>query len=96
MPGVTVVRYLEHEDHDDIKRAETITWERFGGHQFQVRSRRHKRGFFLLYNRGDTTFASKGFFLRLSDLRDNVEEFAKALGLSLLVLAPMLLPGGGI
>lgn len=41
-------------------------------------------------------YASKGFWHRNREAREHISEFAKALAAMLVLLSPMLLPGGGL
>jgi len=73
------------------------TFEDKEGNAFIARSRMPRRlGYVLTYNRGDKTFAAKEIFDDAHEAKESVAEFSKALGLTLIVLAPMLLPGGAL
>lgn len=52
--------------------------------------------FFFRVRVGGVLYASKGTVPRLAQLRDKVDEFAKMLAAMLVILSPMLLPGGGL
>ena len=90
-----VIPYDEHEDNLAAHKARIVARAERMGKFYQLRARRGRKGFFVFHNRGDKTFATKGFYNSSCEAVEAIPEFAKALGFCM-VMFSLMLGGGGL